>query len=99
MSRIIEQNICSYGFKENAEKGVIDINSDEIKICMEFIARYLKPDRRGHSSYHFKHAAEKQYNHYVTNGAFIVAAIRLGCRVERLGLSSLNARIYMDYKK
>lgn len=54
--------------------------NDEITICEEWLFKYTEPQKRyndRHSSYGLKHQVEKWSNEYVSNGAFIFAAVSL----------------------
>jgi len=103
MTRITQPEICSYGFIDYFRQAypgseIISVDKKQVNSCKKFIREYLRPARRGHTSYHFKHAVEEKFNCYISNGAFIIAALQCGCRVERVGLSNPNAYIHMDYK-
>jgi hypothetical protein len=101
---ITVNNICSFGlseyfFREYPGQPLEPINTDQVNKCREYIKEYLKPDKRGHSSYHFKHVVENHYNYYISNGAFIQAALLENIRMERMSLHSPNVRIYLTYKR
>lgn len=93
-------DVCSAGIKSSHLKDNSPVDAEEVNYCREYIKEFLKVDKRGgHSSYHFKHMVESHYNTYISNGAFIVAAIQEGCRIERFSLNSPNVRVYMAHKK
>jgi len=55
--------------------------------------RIRKTLNRKHSSYHWKHVAEAAEGDYISNGAFIAAAIDMSYKVISVGEYSLNAYI------
>jgi len=100
---IKEEMICGYGFIDYHEKhypgqSITPIDSEQVNKCRQFIREKMKPNRRGHTSYHLKHVVEKEYNYYIANGAFIVAAIREGVPIKRDGFSP-NVIVFMSYQK
>ena len=71
---------------------------DEIEICKEWLRKWAKPRKtmnNDRSSYEIKHFIEHTDNKYVTNGAFIQAAIEEGYKVERIE-DSPNAIFNID---
>jgi len=72
-------------------------NDEEIQLCKKFIQTCLKPSRKGRSSYHYKHAVERYFNRYISNGSFIMACIIEGVPQVRLNLGP-NTIVKMDYK-
>lgn len=95
-------DICESGLKQHFKKDNNDLVNtipDEMQVyyCREFIKDFLKPCSKGHSSYHFKHAVENFYNEYISNGAFITAAVMEGCEIKQFNLTSLNALVMLDY--
>jgi hypothetical protein len=60
-------------------------NADEVLICENWIREYTEPHSkitRRESSYVLKHRAENWAKTYVSNGAFIQAAVNLDYRIE-----------------
>ena len=69
-------------------------NEDQVAICTAWLQEHAKPRKRVNSrigSYGLKHVVERAAGHYVTNGAFILAAYRLGYTVIPDGPRSPNA--------
>lgn len=69
-------------------------NSTEIELCREWLRRKTIPtktENRNMGSYGWKHVVEKDMNHYVSNGAFIQAALLEGYLVRHYGETSPNA--------
>ncbi len=60
-------------------------STKEVALCKEWIQQYALPTERfGHySSYFLKHVVERWAGEYVSNGAFIQAALELGYSVRR----------------
>jgi len=56
----------------------------EVEICLAWIKSTCTPTVRIHrktgSSYYLKHVVEREMSHYVSNGAFIIAALMSGYR-------------------
>lgn len=70
---------------------------DQLDIC-ERVSRWLREStkavvriNRNYGSYTWKHIAEKEIGTYVSNGAFIAAAIFCGYKCESFGEESPNA--------
>jgi|GEM_PF-3356796 len=60
----------------------------QITLCREWLREFAKPNAAfdyDHNSYALKHFPEKWAGHYVTTGAFIVAAMREGYQPFRSG--------------
>ena len=80
----------------------------QVDLCQEVISRLptrRSVDQKGHSSYRWKHIVEGKLReegrpHYVSNGAFIAAALLQGLEVERLN-GGPNARfnIFRRYRR
>jgi len=71
-------------------------DEDQVAICIAWLQEHAKPRKRvnnaiGKGSYSLKHVVERAAGHYVTNGAFILAAHRLGYVVIPEGPRSPNA--------
>lgn len=70
-----------------------EIIAEEFQLCEEFIKKYLaqtsKIGTKQNGSYHLKHVVEMWYNSYVSNGAFILAAINQGFRVKPCPLNAV----------
>lgn len=101
LNTIQKTDICSAGIKNYSEFKQADRNSppdmDQVSLCREFIKTYLKESKKTRSSYHFKHAVERIYNQYITNGAFIMAALEEGAGMVQLR-EGPNALIHLSYK-
>ena len=72
----------------------------EVELCRDWLLLYATPatscGRR--SSYGLKHDVEKWAGRYVSNGAFILAALKNGYRV-RSWPDSINATFFMSIRK
>lgn len=75
-------------------------DESEIEVCTAWLRKFADPTpriRRKHTSYGLKHAVERWTAReqgtrgYVSNGAFIEAARRLGYRIEPTSPGSPNA--------
>ena len=53
-------------------------SEEEVNICMEFLRQCLRTKRGRAYSYGLKHVIQRWAGKYVSNGATIAAAIRLG---------------------
>ena len=72
------------------------INPEEFKICRDWLStRAIRLARKTIntkcSSYTWKHIVERSANQYVSNGAFICAALHLGFKMRRRDAISPNA--------
>ncbi len=79
-------------FSENDEK--------EIEICKRWISTFISPRttlNNQYSSYGMKHLVEDWAETYVSNGAFIAAAIDLGYRYKQGQAKSPNAVFNMSF--
>lgn len=65
-----------------------------IEICIDNVSKVSFSSSNNHS-YHLKHAVESWFGHYVSNGAFILAAKKIGFRIEP---EAPNARFNMKKK-
>jgi len=81
-------------------------NKKEIEICKQWILKYCKPkpatkNGRAYSSYFLKHRVESSggLTCYVSNGAFIAAAIELGFEWVRDDPASINCYFFMRLDK
>lgn len=102
--------LCANGFKAQSE-AKNDLNHTQIHLCHIFIEKYCIPRKTingNRSSYGYKHDVEswttilfniKSYI-YISNGAFIAAAIKKGFKAE-VPDGSLNAcfNLTLDRKK
>lgn len=72
----------------------------EIQACINWLktAQKRKTLNKDHSSYGMKHIVERKYRCYVSNGAFIVAAILSGFDIGRCRFDSANAHINISSK-
>jgi hypothetical protein len=60
----------------------------EVKLCEKWIREFVTPRKAintKHSSYGLKHAVERWTGEYVSNGAFIQAAVNLGYEYRKIG--------------
>lgn len=82
-------NLYAKGFSD--VQSTRDVLSDkflcQVNACAQFVEHCCEPTktfrRRERSSYGWKHLAELVLGQYVCNGAFIVAALLAGYRLER----------------
>ena len=68
--------------------------AEQIALCREWLSRFAEKTiaiRSRHSSYFYKHKVEQWAGEYISNGAFIVAAIAEGHRAKRVRPHSPNA--------
>jgi hypothetical protein len=91
-------NLCAFGFRDVPHAGDRLLTEEgtvkEVSACAWFIREMCAPTktlRRSVSSYGWKHLVENALGLYVSNGAFIAAAILCGYRVERVGPRNPNA--------
>jgi hypothetical protein len=76
------------------------IEEDQVKRAMRFLRECAVPHKRKKGySYTLKHIAEDYAGGYVSNGALIEAALRLGYRVVPEGWHSPNAYVYLRVDK
>jgi hypothetical protein len=79
---------------------LIPIDEDQVERAMLFLRECTVPhDRRREHSYVLKHVAERYAGDYVSNGAFIEAALRLGYKVVPIDWFDINAYVYLRIKK
>lgn len=79
-----------------------DIRPDEMQTCIEWLLAHDALDRRKtintkYSSYSWKHIVERAKNKYVSNGAFICAALYLGYKMKRP--TSPNPNAYFNIRE
>ena len=82
--------LTSFGYHPDGEA----INEEQVKLCEEWIEKHCKPVKRvnnSYSSYYYKHVVEKEADTYISNGAFIQAAINKGYKPLRYDSRSPNA--------
>jgi len=76
---------------------------DEVKICKEWITEWIERQDKINPQYHsygLKHAVEAARRQYVSNGAFIQAAIELGYKYKRCRKpDGPNACFNMSFKR
>jgi hypothetical protein len=76
------------------------IEEDQVKRAMRFLRECAVPHKRKKGySYTLKHVAEDYTGDYVSNGALIEAALRLGYRVVPIDPLSINADVYLEVQK
>lgn len=83
-------DLTGFGF---GGEGAID--PEEVQTCIEWLLAHDALNRRKTintkiNSYGWKHIVERAKNRYVSNGAFICAALYLGYRMKRSRLCSPN---------
>ena len=76
-------DICDKGARLHNQQGAEPVNADEIAVCRRWIAMFANRRRTinsGSSSYGLKHCVEEASSQsvYVSNGAFICAALEAG---------------------
>jgi hypothetical protein len=84
-------DLTGFGF---GGKGNID--PTEVQTCIEWLLAHDALDRRktintGRTSYSWKHVVEREKDKYISNGAFICAALYLGYKMKRVNDGSPNA--------
>lgn len=75
------------------------IPDDQVALCKDWIKEYITPLKalnKARSSYNLKHQVEDACGTYISNGAYIKAAIELGYKYERTREESKNA--YLNYR-
>jgi hypothetical protein len=76
------------GFESKSNKRKEQPDVRQVELCKKFIlehGRKLKNvSKRNGTTYMWKHVAEKVVGEYITNGAFIQAAIELGFTVKQI---------------
>ncbi len=77
-----------FGFRKYGVREQEAPPRDHVDDCKEWLLKYAKkkhlPEGRCLNSYYLKHVVEEATGHYVTNGAFIQAAIELGFNYSRI---------------
>ena len=69
----------------------------QVVLCCDWLHRRTEPAKTAsRGSYGLKHVVERQVGEYVSNGAFLAAALALGYRVDRNGI---NGRVYLKYRR
>lgn len=90
-------DLTAFGFGGQGE-----INPTHVQICIQWLLAHDALDRRKTinnrlTSYGWKHKVEKDTGKYVSNGAFICAALYLGYKMKRLSLTSPN--VYFNIRE
>jgi len=76
------------------------VDKNQVERAMKFLRERTVPhDRRREHSYALKHVAERYAGDYVSNGAFIEAALRLGYKVVPIDWFDINAYVYLRIDK
>lgn len=95
--------VCKSGLKINFKDDIIKNklpDDDQVEIARKYIREYLTPSSKAkYESYYWKHRAEEHYNHYLSNGAFIVACILEGIEQEGTVPNGPNTLVYAEPKK
>jgi hypothetical protein len=76
------------------------VDEKQVALCREWLRAFIRPRTRfnaEYSSYVLKHRVQAWADEYVSNGAFIVAAMREGYRVQPRG--KLNANFNMSFPR
>ena len=71
----------------------------EIELCEQWIKKFMIPTQtliKKSSSYNLKKKVEGYYERYISNGAFIRAAINCGYKI---GVTNINAWFNMNQKR
>lgn len=74
------------------------INENQVELCKDWIKQRITPRKTintQRSSYNLKHIVEENKSSYISNGAFIKAAIELGYKHKDSGK---NAYFNMSFK-
>jgi hypothetical protein len=69
------------GYEPRKEYPIISSNQEEVILCKDWLKKYAWPLSRinkSHTSYYYKHVVEACVDRYISNGAFIQAAISQG---------------------
>jgi len=78
------------------------ISDEQVLLCKAWINEWITPRKtlnREKNSYRLKHVVEKKCNKYISNGAFIKAAIELGYKFEPSGLNAYFAMSFVKAKR
>ena len=78
------------------------INKKEIQLCKEWIKKWILPRKTintDQGSYGLKHIVEKSSKIYISNGAFIKAAIELGYNYKKNNLNAFFSISFVKAKK
>jgi len=102
MGKIKElSEICKNGVKlfSPLENRSIGPDPLQVDLCIEFIQKYLQPAKKLHrrSSYGWKHVVERWAETYITNGAFIMAALLEGIDQDII-YKSTHTRLFLSPK-
>jgi hypothetical protein len=73
---------------------------EQVEICKRWLQEFARPGSRWHihSSYGLKHIVERWAGEYVSNGAFILAALELGYSSRPYSRKSPNVAFKMVIK-
>ena len=79
-----------------------EIDPNQVQTCVEWLLAHDAFSRRKtintkYTSYSWKHKVERAKNQYVSNGAFICAALYLGYKMKRARLTSPN--VYFNIRE
>jgi hypothetical protein len=98
IEKLTFKDINSLGIAGTGKQSEIDEN--EVTLSRKFIKERLKPSKiRSRSSYELKQNVEDAMGCYISNGAFITAALKEGAKVERYSPDNPDARIFLIYKR
>jgi hypothetical protein len=91
----------TYKYDKKYGKVVEPVDIEEVKLCKQWLlrkARKRKTINTNYSSYGLKHRVEDTYGKYVSNGAFIVAAMELGYEVKPTDFDSPNGNFNISIR-
>jgi len=78
------------------------INNNEVRLCKDWIKKWItkrKTINEKKGSYCLKHAVERNNSNYISNGAFIQAAIDLGYSYRVSGPNAFFNMSFVDAKR
>jgi len=77
-------------------------NREQVRACKAWVSEWVTPRKsinRQRDSYGLKDDVERWHGSYISNGAFIQAAVECGYVAERISPDCPNARFNMSYVK
>ena len=87
-------------YKGRGDKRAPAPDPEQVAVCKEWIGRFgiltKKTKTSGRTSYRWKHIVEHRMGKYVSNGAFIQAAIECGLKIEIEHDYSPNVRVNLS---
>jgi hypothetical protein len=90
-------SLCANGLKPFGDRPADEPEIEQVNAAAQFIEAHCAHTvrTRNHSSYGWKHIAERFIGHYITNGAFIAAAALLGYKLKPSRPGSPNVDLAM----